>query len=304
MNPTAAAVAVSLAASAPTLEQLKATAREEIERFEGKAEKALGAKLFTSGYQLHFAGNPAMDLAGHQQVLDGFRAAFPDLSITVLAQVAQGDRVANHFVMKGTQRGDFQGVTATGKAVAVTGTNLMRFEGGKIAELHGQLDLVGLMQQLGAVPAPPAGQPAPALAIAAPTKGSALPVVRRFIDAFNAHDVAALGRECASSYALDFPGGPTGTGVEGIRAAATEFIAAFPDLLFSVDELLEDGGRVAWRWTMTGTHRGQLGPIAATERPVRLTGLSVLTVREGKIVQDKVRADMLGLMGQLGALKR
>ena len=137
MSLTAAVAAVTLVATSPhpSPERLKAVARKEIEKFEGAAEASLAPEVFTKGYQLHFAGNPSMDVKGHQGVLAMFRTAFPDLSIQVLGQVTQGDRVANHFVMKGTHRGDFQGIPATGKAFTVTGTNLMRFEGEKIAEL-------------------------------------------------------------------------------------------------------------------------------------------------------------------------
>ena len=59
----------------------------------------------------------------------------------------------NHITMRGSHQGEFQGIPATGKPVTVTFSNIMRFEGGKIAELWGYLDAVGLMQQLGVIPA-------------------------------------------------------------------------------------------------------------------------------------------------------
>ncbi len=136
-----------------TAEQNKAIARREIEEFESKGNLAVADEVLGPGYRLHFPGFPPLDSEGHKQVIGAFHAAFPDLGITVEAQVVEGDRVANHFTLRGTQKGDFQGIPPTGKAVTITGTNIMRFENGRIAELWGYLDAVGMMQQLGVIPA-------------------------------------------------------------------------------------------------------------------------------------------------------
>lgn len=132
----------------------KTIARREIEEFESKGNLAVADEVLTSNYQLHFPGFPPLDREGHKQVISAFHAAFPDMRLTSEFQLAEGDRVANHITMRGTHQGEFQGIPATGKSVTVTFTNIMRFEGGKIAELRGYLDAVGLMQQLGVIPAP------------------------------------------------------------------------------------------------------------------------------------------------------
>lgn len=86
------------------------------------------------------------------------REAFPDLRHTIHELVAEGDRVAVRWTMKGTHRGPFSGIPATGKPVAFGAISIYRFQDGKIAELWAQVDRLGLLQQLGAVPqAPPAG---------------------------------------------------------------------------------------------------------------------------------------------------
>ena len=54
---------------------------------------------------------------------------------------------------RGTHQGDLQGIAPTGKSVTITGTTLCRFEGGKIAEAWELLDQMGMMQQLGVIPA-------------------------------------------------------------------------------------------------------------------------------------------------------
>jgi len=67
--------------------------------------------------------------------------------------VAEGDKVAARFTMRGTHRGTFIGVPATGKTIAVQAMNIYSLSGGQFVEEHGQPDMLGLLQQIGAVPA-------------------------------------------------------------------------------------------------------------------------------------------------------
>jgi steroid delta-isomerase-like uncharacterized protein len=161
-----------------------------------------------------------------------------------------------------------------------------------------------MMTQLGAIPpapgTPPAlGKFAPDASVAA---DEAEEIVRRFIDGFNNKDVDGLAREYGEAYVLDFPGGPRGEGVAGVKQATSEFIAAFPDLQFTVEDLFSSAGYVVWRWNLSGTHQGELGPFKASGKPIAIGGISLLKVRDGKIVEDRVRADMVGLLTQIDAL--
>ncbi|HXF82712.1 MAG TPA: ester cyclase [bacterium] len=80
------------------------------------------------------------------------RAAFPDLHVAVEDLIAEGDRVAARVVVSGTQRGVFLGaIPPTGKHVTWTGIDLFRIASGRIAERWNERDLLGLMEQLGAV---------------------------------------------------------------------------------------------------------------------------------------------------------
>ncbi len=90
-------------------------------------------------------------------LLDRFYAAFPDLHHTVEDQVAEGDTVATRMTLRGTHQGEFQGIPPTGKQIVVSLIGIDRFENGKFAEQWSQLDNLGLLQQLGAIPAPGQG---------------------------------------------------------------------------------------------------------------------------------------------------
>ena len=82
-----------------------------------------------------------------------YTSAFPDLQLTTEDMVAEGNKVAIRNTWRGTHQGAFQGLPPTGKHVTFTGTDVFHVVGGKIAEQWADLDALGLMQQLGGLPA-------------------------------------------------------------------------------------------------------------------------------------------------------
>ena len=81
------------------------------------------------------------------------RAAFPDVRFTVEAQIAEGDLVLTRWTATGTHLGDLNGVPASGRTARVEGMFFDRVDGGRIAESWSSWDALGLLQQLGLVPA-------------------------------------------------------------------------------------------------------------------------------------------------------
>ena len=98
------------------------------------------------------AGFGDMDLAAMKQAMPAFFTAFPDAHYTVEDLIAEGDKVVSRFTAHATHRGEFMGVPATGKVVTYTGIYISRFAGGKCVEDWEEADMLGLFQQLGAVP--------------------------------------------------------------------------------------------------------------------------------------------------------
>lgn len=86
--------------------------------------------------------------------IEEIRRAFPDYSGTNVEQIAEGDKVANRFVFLGTHLGEFEGVAPTGKRVEFIGHSIDRVAEGKIVESWVEVDVLGVLQQLGAVPEP------------------------------------------------------------------------------------------------------------------------------------------------------
>jgi len=79
--------------------------------------------------------------------------AFPDLHITVEDVIAEGDKVVERDTVTGTHQGDYMGLPPTGKSVAYNEIFIMRFAGGRIAEIWGVVDVFSLMKQLGMIQA-------------------------------------------------------------------------------------------------------------------------------------------------------
>lgn len=86
---------------------------------------------------------------GQRAKVEAFIAAFPDLKISYLHQVAEGDLVAGHYVLTGTHLGDFAGLAATENTISLEGHDLLRISGGQIVEHWTKMDSAELLQQLG-----------------------------------------------------------------------------------------------------------------------------------------------------------
>lgn len=83
-----------------------------------------------------------------------FMSAFPDTKMTVEQQIAEGDKVVTRWKAQGTHKGELMGIPPTGKQVTVTGISIERIVGGMIVESWEEFDQMGMMQQLGVIPAP------------------------------------------------------------------------------------------------------------------------------------------------------
>ena len=86
-----------------------------------------------------------------------FWAAFPDARLSLDDLIAEGDKVVARFTVRATHKGAFQGIPPTSKEVTLTGITILSFAGGKCVERWSQADFLGLMQQMGVVPAPGQG---------------------------------------------------------------------------------------------------------------------------------------------------
>lgn len=113
------------------------------------------AQLVTiTNYSFHFSGMPPMDWTGHIQLFTAFNSAFSDLHRNIEDMVAEegGGKVAVRFTITGTHKGELQGIPPSGKKISIDAMDFLTIIDGKITEEWVTADMMGLMQQIGAIP--------------------------------------------------------------------------------------------------------------------------------------------------------
>jgi predicted ester cyclase len=136
-----------------SIEQNKALVRRIIDEL-NMGNLNIMDEVSASNVVFHFPGSPPLDRAGFKGLMGMFLSAFPDLETTIEDLIAEGDMVVRRGFFRGTQRGEFQGIPPTGKQVTVPMIAIERIVDGKLVEHRASPDIMGLMQQLGAIPAP------------------------------------------------------------------------------------------------------------------------------------------------------
>ena len=136
-----------------TSEANKLTMQKFVE-FINTASEALADELISTEAIFHVPGRPEpmQGPAGYLAIIGMMREGFPDIQWTLEEMVAENDKVAARFIMRGTHQGTFFGVPPTGKKIEVQAMNLYRLSNGKFVEERGQPDMLGLLQQIGAAP--------------------------------------------------------------------------------------------------------------------------------------------------------
>ena len=125
-------------------------------------------------------------------------------------------------------------------------------------------------------------------------------IVRRYQEAYNSNILDALDDLVAENVLTPkvMPGLPPG--IAGAKAVHETTLRGMPDWHTRIDDLVAEGDRVAARITMTGTHTGDFWGMPATGRAVNFTGMYMVRIAGGKIVEHWGEEDGIALMQQLG----
>jgi steroid delta-isomerase-like uncharacterized protein len=127
-------------------------------------------------------------------------------------------------------------------------------------------------------------------------------VVRWFEEVWNKGREDAIAEMLAEDGVAHGLGDETMRGPTEFRVFHAKFREAMPDLRIEMDEVIAEGDKVAYRFTASGTHRGDSLGFAATNRGARFIGMGIVVVRDGKIVEAWNVLDQLGMLSQLGAI--
>jgi steroid delta-isomerase-like uncharacterized protein len=126
-------------------------------------------------------------------------------------------------------------------------------------------------------------------------------LVRKMIEELNKGNVGILEEVLAPDYVYYTPSGSTKPmskeeTIESVNAHGK----AFPDLNWNIEELIAEGDKVVLRFIALGTHQGEFESIPATGNKIEISAIEVFRIENGKIVEERLDGDMLGVMMQLG----
>jgi steroid delta-isomerase-like uncharacterized protein len=130
-------------------------------------------------------------------------------------------------------------------------------------------------------------------------------LVRRLLDeVWNSGNLGLVEEVLATDFLRHGPPSLEGVarGPEGFKQLVTMYRAAFPNLRISVEDQVAEGDKIVTRWTAHGTHGGELMGLSPTGKEIAVPGIIIDRIREGKIHEEWVDYDGLGMMQTLGAL--
>ena len=129
-------------------------------------------------------------------------------------------------------------------------------------------------------------------------------VIRRYFnELFNRGELALVDELLAPDYVNHSPGSPDQPrGREGVKLVVVALRTAFPDLRYTIEDMVVGSEAVAVRTTLTGTHRGDLFGVAPTGRRISVSQMTIETFRGGRIVAHHRVTDELTMMRQLGVV--
>lgn len=108
-------------------------------------------------------------------------------------------------------------------------------------------------------------------------------LLQRFtVDAWSQGDFSGFDEVIAEDYVLE-----PGITADQFKELVRTYREAFPDLTLTVQDTVTEGSKIAYRWEITGTHEGEYQGIAPTGRRVTVTGMTMLQLRDGKVVKDR-----------------
>jgi len=291
----------------PDPEANKAVQRRALEEIYNQGNLDVVEELFNTDFVYHIAGIPDVQgKEGVKQVATMYHTAFPDLYFTIEEQIAEADKVALRWTATGTHNGEFMGLPPTGNHMTVTGISFARFADGKFAEEWTVYDMLGMMEQLGAAPVTHTDYTWGASSEITGEPGEEMvntALVLYFVQKFwNEQNVAGSDY----THSLDFlahnpiiPGHPLP--YDMYKHVCLLHLAAFPDFRVTTEKIITEDDKVVVRWTVNGTHLGQLMGIPATGRPVKFTGITIYRFANGKIVENWWSYDAMGMMQQITA---
>lgn len=123
-------------------------------------------------------------------------------------------------------------------------------------------------------------------------------LVRKIYDSINGRRTQAI----LELVAPDYDDGQGGRGPSAFARNLDELLAGFPDVHFTIEDLIAEGDRVVIRWTWEATHTGRFKSWGPTGRRITNSGIAIYRIRDGKVIRVWLETDRLGALQQMGVL--
>lgn len=124
--------------------------------------------------------------------------------------------------------------------------------------------------------------------------------IRRILDGLNQKNVAIIDELCTPDFVFHDPANPQVRSREDFKQWFTGMCAAFPDLRFSLEDMLAEEDKAAYRYTFRATHSGSWRGGAPTGKSITITATAIARITDGKSTELWQNTDALGLLQQLG----
>lgn len=126
-------------------------------------------------------------------------------------------------------------------------------------------------------------------------------------DVWNKGDFSKLSDYITNEYVVKHDPGDKWEGktldYESFKERVSYSRNAFPDLTFDIQEFLEEDGKIAITWLMSGTHLGALDGLPPTHKHFSISGMTIYSFENGKISGHQQAYDRLGFLAQIGVLR-
>jgi steroid delta-isomerase-like uncharacterized protein len=234
---------------------------------------------------------------GFTELVTMLHSCFPDFYIHAKDMVASGDMVVTRWRGGGTHLGAAIHTVAgdippNGRYFEIDGMSWHRIKDGKIVEVIGHEDTIGMFQQLGIMPGPRTTT----------TPEQNLATARRYFDdLLNKGNFSAMDEIVSADFEFQLPTQTTVTGKEALRGYISYLRNAFTNLKFDVERETAGENKVAIRWRITGKHTGEFNGVAPSGADVQEYGIDFFEFWNGKIRKVHVVANQLGLTNQMMA---
>jgi steroid delta-isomerase-like uncharacterized protein len=218
-------------------------------------------------------------IAAYKDRIGKIRSTFTDYNVTLLDMQGVDDKATFRWQLRGNYVGPNKAISP-GRAVDIMGKTVWTVRGGKVVREVVEMDQEEFYRQI------QMAQPYSEV-------GNRALMLSYLYEVVSRGEVSSLDALIADNHVLHDLGGTKVTGKAALREHVLSLRTAFPDLTIKIGDIIAEGNHVSAWWTLEGTQKGEWNGIAATNRRIVTSGLTFMTVKDGKIQESWNMIDLI-----------